>query len=161
MRKNDGRREHSNGKINPDGNPISVISRISKTLTEDGVSVLEYRIEVPAFPDSGRGFQRIEGFYGVASASCVRFCEESLFPALSREYRESGDARKRFTFRRTIYRHTVRMSENHGILSVEREVLLTRAGRVCFRRRLLEDWRCTDGRLIPEKNGSPVPKLKN
>ena len=120
--------------------------------TEDGVPLLLWRAEFPAF-DAANGKTEAAAFYEKAARKCEEYLTGRFADLLREEYRAADPARRRFSFRPALYAHTVRIASDGAILSVERTVTLKRAGRVLFTRDFCERWDETDGSPIAMPDG--------
>ena len=126
----------------------------SGTESEEGVPLLHWRVEIPAF-DAAGGKTEAAAFYGTVARRCEDYLTGRFADLLRKEYRAADPARRRFVFRPALYVHTIRITSGDAILSVERTVTLKRAGRLLFTRDFCERWDETDGTPIPppEKTG--------
>ena len=120
--------------------------------TEDGVTLLLWRVEIPAF-DAAFDHTDAASFYAelarrVTDCLCGRIAD-----LLRAEYRRSDPARRRFTFRPAVYSHAVGCDRDGDVLSVGRTVALSRAGRVLFSRAFCERWDQSDGSFLPSPDG--------
>ena len=130
--------------------------------TEDGVPVLLLRVEIPAF-DAAFGKTDAASFYAELARRVADCLSGRIADLLRAEYRRSDPARRRFTFRPAVYSHTVRCFREDGVLSVERTVVLSRAGRTLFSRVFCERWNPADGSYLPtpedgRRNGGDSPE---
>ncbi len=116
------------------------MARSERLMTEDGVALLFYRIELPE-PSGERERALLEEILTRA----VSYLEGEVTEALRREYLASEHPKRRFTFRRAEYRLTVRRGEDGHLTA---RLCFSRGGKV-----LMEgDERLTvlaDGRLFP------------
>lgn len=115
---------------------------------EEGVPLLLYRVETPAF-DAAYGKTDAASFYSELARRAEAYLTGAFSDRLRAEYRASDPARRRFTFRPAIYSHTVRRTTGGDALTVTREVSLSRAGQVLFSRVYTETWDPADGSLLP------------
>jgi hypothetical protein len=122
-----------------------------RLLVEEGVALLEYRVEVPSFAGEGIGVLRMSAFYAEIARRCIAYAEGGLADAMRKAYLDSEDPQKRFRFRRAQYRHAATAELNGGILSVRRSISLLRGGKLLFEQTADERWRISDGRLLPDK----------
>ncbi|MBO4284230.1 MAG: hypothetical protein J5958_06380 [Clostridia bacterium] len=129
--------------------------------TEDGVSLLFWRVEFPAL---NAAFARTDAasFYAELARRATGCLSGQIADLLRAQYRASDPARRRFTFRPAVYAHTVRFSRENDALAVERTVAFSRAGRVLFSRVFCERWDPFDGSFLPSpddgrQNGSNSP----
>ena len=122
--------------------------------TEEGVPLLLWRIEFPAFDEADEKTGAV-AFYGKAAEKCEAYLTGRFTDRLREEYRAADPARRRFVFRPAVYAHTVRFTPGDEVLSVERTVTLKRAGRLLYTRDFCERWDQTDGSPIapPAKTG--------
>lgn len=115
-----------------------------KMLTEDGVGILSYRIELPDLGEDDGGARDPEAFYRGIAERVMTYLETVVAERLRTEYRESDDARKRFTFRPMVYCMTARRDGESCIL---RRVTLSRGGRLLYENETAD--LLSDGRVLP------------
>ena len=125
---------------------------------EEGVILLLFRIETPAF-DAGPGTSGAASFYEKLADRIERFLSGALSENLRAAFLAADPARRRFTFRPAIYSHTVSATLTGDALSVERTVTLKRAGRLLFSRVFSERWDPADGSFLPPPD-APDPKKR-
>lgn len=122
---------------------------------EEGVILLLFRIETPAF-DAAPGTSGAASFYEKLADRIECFLSGALSDNLRAAFLAADPARRRFTFRPAIYSHTVSATLTGDALSVERTVTLKRAGRLLFSRVFSERWDPADGSFLPP----PDPKKR-
>ena len=105
------------------------MAELKMVLTEDGVAILSYRIELPDFDESEERLRGAAAFYRDLAERTLAYLEGSVAEHMRAEYRASGDARKRFTFRPMLYCLSVRREGENRVL---RRVTLSRGGRLLF-----------------------------
>ena len=137
--------------------PAGTTARVGKA-EEEGVILLLFRIEIPAF-DAAPGTSGAASFYERIAARTERFLLGPLSDDLRAAFLASDPARRRFTFRPAIYSHTVTARTEAGALTVERAVTLKRAGRLLFSRVFSERWDPADGSFLPSPD-APAPKKR-
>lgn len=125
---------------------------------EEGVILLLFRIETPAF-DAAPGTSGAASFYEKLADRIERFLSGALSENLRAAFLAADPARRRFTFRPAIYSHTVSATLTGDVLSVERTVTLKRAGRLLFSRVFSERWNLADGSFLPSPD-APDPKKR-
>ena len=125
---------------------------------EEGVILLLFRIETPAF-DAAPGTSGAASFYEKLADRIERFLSGALSENLRAAFLAADPARRRFTFRPAIYSHTVSATLTGDALSVERTVTLKRAGRLLFSRVFSERWDPADGSFLPPPD-APGPKKR-
>ena len=125
---------------------------------EEGVILLLFRIEIPAF-DAAPGTSGAASFYEKLADRIERFLSGALSDNLRAAFLAADPARRRFTFRPAIYSHTVSATLTGDALSVERTVTLKRAGRLLFSRVFSERWDPADGSFLPPPD-APDPKKR-
>ena len=125
---------------------------------EEGVILLLFRIETPAF-DAAPGSSGAASFYEKLADRIERFLSGALSENLRAAFLAADPARRRFTFRPAIYSHTVSATLTGDALSVERTVTLKRAGRLLFSRVFSERWDPADGSFLPSPD-APDPKKR-
>ena len=125
---------------------------------EEGVPILLFRVETPAF-DAASGKTDAASFYSELARRTEAYLSGEFADLLRSEYQASDPARRRFTFRPAVYSHAVRRIASGDALTVEREVSLTRAGRVLFSRVFSEAWDPADGSFSPAR-GNGVPEKR-
>ena len=125
---------------------------------EEGVILLLFRIEIPAF-DAAPGRSGAASFYEKLADRIERFLSGALSDSLRAAFLAADPARRRFTFRPAIYVHAVTARAEAGVLSVERTVTLKRAGRLLFSRVFTERWALPDGSFLPSPD-APDPKKR-
>ena len=114
---------------------------LQKMLTEDGVPILSYRIELPDFEGSE---SCAAGFFRALAERAVKYLETDAAEILRAAYRASTDPRRRFTFRPAVYRlSAVRQGQDRLI----RTVTLSRGGKTLFRRQAVDV--IVGGRVLP------------
>ena len=113
------------------------------TVTEDGVVLLSWRVEVPAF-DAVPGKTGAASFYHDLAGKVEEYLTGDLAAALRVAYAEADPTRRRFTFRRLIYRHEITELYIETTLTVVRTVSVVRAGKVLFSRCWREVWDPSD-----------------
>lgn len=125
--------------------------------TEEGVPLLLWRVEIPAL-DAASGKTDAASFYTELAARTEAYLTGRFSALLREKYRAADPVRRRFTFRPAVYSHAVRRMTENGVLSIEREVTLSRAGRVLFSRVFCERWEPADGSFLPspKKRGKSV-----
>ena len=126
---------------------------------EDGVPLLFWRVEIPAL-DAAFGKTDAASFYTELARRAEAYLTGEFAEGLRAEYRAADPARRRFSFRGAVYSHTVRCELQNGALTVERNVTLTRVGRVLFRRTCREAWDPADGSPLPSRDDRTVPPEK-
>ena len=120
--------------------------------TEDGVPLLLWRVEIPAFDAAFDGTDAASFYTELARRVKARL-RGQIAEQLRAAYRASDPARRRFAFRPAVYSHAARCSVVGGALTVERTVSFTRAGRVLFSRVFSERWDPADGSFLPSPDG--------
>lgn len=125
---------------------------------EEGVILLLFRIETPAF-DAAPGTSGAASFYEKLADRIERFLSGALSENLRAAFLAADPARRRFTFRPAIYSHTVSATLTGDALSVERTVTLKRAGQLLFSRVFSERWDPADGSFLPPPD-APGPKKR-
>lgn len=125
---------------------------------EEGVILLLFRIETPAF-DAAPGTSGAASFYEKLAGRIERFLSGALSDNLRAAFLAADPSRRRFTFRPAIYSHTVSATLTGDALSVERTVTLKRAGRLLFSRVFSERWDPADGSFLPPPD-APDPKKR-
>ena len=113
------------------------------TVTEDGVVLLSWRIVVPAF-GAAPGKTGAASFYAELLEKAENYLTGDLAAALREEYARADPSRRRFTFRRLIYRHEVTELYSETTLTVVRKVSVVRAGKNLFTGSWREEWDPTD-----------------
>ena len=132
------------------------------TESEEGVPLLEWRVEIPFFGAASPGSEAAS-FYETVARRCEGYLTGRMTDLLRKEYLASDVSRRRFSFRPAVYVHSARVASDNDVLTVTRTVLLKRAGRVLFSRTFRERWDETDGTPIPSpdetrKAGVPAEK---
>lgn len=125
---------------------------------EEGVILLLFRIETPAF-DAAPGTSGAASFYEKLADRIERFLSGALSEKLRAAFLSADPARRRFSFRPAIYSHTASATLTGDALSVERTVTLKRAGRLLFSRVFSERWDPADGSFLPPPD-APDPKKR-
>ena len=144
-------------KKEPTRRPLPAGTEVRRGIeTEDGVALLDWRVEIPAF-DAAPNPSAAASYYSELLSRTAAFLSTRLTADLREAYRRADPARRRFVFRRAVYRHTVRTALSPDRFSVERTVELTRAGRVLFSSRFREDWSPDGTELLP---GTNAPEKK-
>lgn len=137
--------------------PAETVARVGKA-EEEGVILLLFRIEIPAF-DAAPGAIGAASFYERIAERAERFLAGRFSEDLRAAFLASDPARRRFTFRPAIYSHTAAARAEAGVLTVERTVTLKRAGRLLFSRVFSERWNLADGSFLPSPD-APAPKKR-
>ena len=133
------------------------MAEFRKMLTEDGVIILSYQIELPDFEENEERGSDVAAFYREIAERALLYLEEVVAEHLRAEYRAREDARKRFSFRPMVYRMTVRREGECGIV---RRVTLSRAGRLLFEQETADF--LSGGKVLPYqmKNTQKSRKLR-
>lgn len=136
--------------------PAGTTVRVGKA-EEEGVILLLFRIEMPAF-DAAPEATAAASFYERIAERAERFLSGALSENLRASFLAADPARRRFTFRPAIYSHTSTARAEAGVLAVERAVTLKRAGRLLFSRVFSERWDLSDGSFLPSPETSRPKK---
>ncbi len=115
-----------------------------KMLTEEGVGILSYQIELPDFDENEEGFCELTAFYRGIAERAARYLETVAAERLRAEYRASEDARKRFSFRPVRYLLSARWEGDR----IVRRVTLSRGGKLLFEEETVD--LLEGGRVLPQ-----------
>lgn len=122
---------------------------------EVGIEFLKIEISHPCFTncvEKDVKVERMNEFYEKIAENCKKYAETQLLEKIRAEYENSTDPRKRFNFKKYVYKIEYAVTEqNDSTLCVCIDVSLFRAGRRENYKRSSQVWKISSGGLCPPK----------
>lgn len=114
---------------------------IKESFSHEGVTVLEALLTYPVIICEDKTAKKLNAFYGSIAENAYDFVKKSLLSEGKREYEESDDEKKRFSFRPYRYVLDISPTEEGGdSISFSFTVSLFRRGKRLYQTRLLHIW---------------------